>query len=71
MPRYRFSVQLSAAEVEDFYHGRAAWIQVRSQGKKIRLPWGHFRPFISHNGLHGQFELELDPQHRFVKLEPR
>ncbi|MFB9885888.1 DUF2835 family protein [Balneatrix alpica] len=67
--RYRFYVGLSYDDFMLIYRGQARAVVVQTEsGLSLRIPAERFRPFVSHSGIQGWFELEADEQHRFVAM---
>ena len=51
------------------YHGRAqAVIVLAEDGRRVQLPARNFRNFITKNGIHGRFEVELDDNNRLTGM---
>lgn len=62
MPSLVLDISLSAERFLAVYQGHANRVMVRSRdGRKVSLPAHHLRPFLTHDGIHGSFELEFDP----------
>lgn len=56
MPRLHFVIHISAEEYLRYYQFRANQVVVATEeGPTLRLPARHFRPFITHDGIHGRF----------------
>ena len=67
--RVRFKLFIPADRILSYYQGIAKSVSVISyEGQRIEFPAEHLRPFLSHDGVMGEFELEFDEQHRFVAL---
>jgi hypothetical protein len=70
MPRVRFSLSLTEQQYLDYYRGRAKIISVLAEdGQRIEFPAQRLRPFVTHRGIQGRFELYFDEQQKLVKLE--
>ncbi|NOZ37393.1 MAG: DUF2835 domain-containing protein [Gammaproteobacteria bacterium] len=70
MTRVRFSLNLPAETYRRYYQGQANMVQVRSlDGQRLRFPAAILRPYLSHAGVSGLFELEFDENQRFVSLQ--
>jgi len=54
-------IYLPADRLQAVYRGDANRVLVVSRdGRRINLPAHHLRPFITHSGVRGSFELEFD-----------
>lgn len=66
---YRFNLQIGRNEIRRYYQGTAREIRVLSEnGQRLSFAARHLRPFITENGIHGQFLLTTDENHRFLAL---
>lgn len=71
MIRYRFSLRISAGELQKYYQGSAQTLVVNSDcGKVIHLHVRYIRPFVNLSGVQGRFELQLTDQGQFHQLLP-
>ncbi|HEB85644.1 MAG TPA: DUF2835 family protein [Gammaproteobacteria bacterium] len=69
MARIRFSLSLPAQTYRRYYQGEVKMVQVKSlDGQKLRFPAAILRPYLSHAGVSGLFELEFDENQHFVSL---
>lgn len=61
MPSLVLDISLSAERFLAVYQGHANRVMLRSRdGRKVSLPAHHLRPFLTHDGIHGSFELEFE-----------
>ena len=66
----RFHLTISADDYLAYYAGQARSISVKADdGRRIKFPAEHLRPFVSHGGISGYFEIEFDQNHRFLSLK--
>lgn len=66
----RFSLALSARDFQRFYAGTARQVEVTAHdGRRVRFPAEHLRPFVTHAGVSGEFVITFDAQHRFRSLQ--
>ena len=66
----RFRLDLSSDEYLAYYQGVARDVVVRAEdGRRVRFPAGALQPFITHQGIHGRFELRFDATHQFLGLQ--
>lgn len=70
MPSLVLDIALSAEQFLAVYQGRANRILVRSRdGRRVSVPAHHFRAFLTHEGIHGSFELEFSAAGELLKLQ--
>jgi hypothetical protein len=70
MYRIRFSLQLSSEQYLAYYQGYVRNVSVLGDdGRRIEFPAEHLRGYLTHEGIHGRFEIQFDAQHRFVTLQ--
>ncbi len=66
----RFSLDISPEEFLLHYQGAASTVIVQADdGRHIQLPANSLRPFVSPQGVVGQFELELNQNNKLIKLK--
>jgi hypothetical protein len=64
-----FDLALSAERMRAVYQGRANRILVQSRdGRRVSVPAHHFRPFLTHEGVYGCFELEFNQAGQLLSL---
>lgn len=67
---YRFHAVLTAEQCLAYYQGAITQVLVWAEsGEKVQLPAHHFRPYISHFGLNGYFELTTTATGKFIGLK--
>ncbi|MCG8905750.1 MULTISPECIES: DUF2835 domain-containing protein [Pseudomonas] len=60
---------LPVDRLQALYRGHVNRVEVVSRdGRRINLPAYHLRPFVTHSGVHGSFELEFDDSGRLLAL---
>jgi len=68
--RYRFSIQIDQQAYLRYYQGSACTVQVFSEcGQRLRFPASRLRPFLTHTGIQGYFQLTVSPENRFIDLK--
>jgi len=68
--RISFGLSLSYEDYLEYYQGIARNVRVRAHnGQIIVFPAAKLRPFLVHNGVHGQFVISFDENNKFVSLE--
>ena len=66
----RFCLNLSAERYLQFYQGRASRVSVTSvDGRRIEFPANALRPFVTSQGVQGEFRLLIDENNRLLRLE--
>lgn len=69
MPSLVLDIALSAERLQAIYRGHANRIMAQSRdGRRVSLPAHHFRPFLTHTGIHGSFELEFSLEGELLSL---
>ncbi|MBV5307921.1 DUF2835 domain-containing protein [Chromatium okenii] len=70
MHRFYFRLAITAAQYQRYYQGKASSVVVKTHaGLNLSLPAAHLRRFITADGVHGDFCLTADAQHRMIALE--
>ena len=65
----RFTINMPADTYRHYYAGHAHFIQVQGHdGRSLRFPAEKLRPYLSHRGVQGEFELEFDENNKFISL---
>jgi Protein of unknown function (DUF2835) len=66
----RFHLHISAEDYLSYYQGAAKYVMVTTHGgSSIQFSAHLLRPFVGHDGVHGEFVLRYDQGHKFVGLE--
>ena len=69
MKQISFSLQLTPRQVEEYYRGRARHVVAEAaDGRIIQLPIKVLHPFISKQGIQGDFLVTTDDENRFLKI---
>jgi len=69
MQRIRFRIDLPAEHFYRYYQGAAQTVQVEARdGRRIQLPAINLRPFLSSEGVYGNFELIIDNNNKLLKI---
>lgn len=67
---YRFRLHISQQQYLKYYQGAASNVQVYSEnGQLLRFPASRLRPFLTHTGIEGRFQLTVSAENRFVELK--
>ena len=71
MKQISLSLQLTPRQVEEYYRGRARHLFAEAaDGRIIQLPIKVLHPFISKQGIQGDFLVTTDDENRFLKIAP-
>lgn len=69
MPTMKFSLNISAEEYLRYYQGTGKTVvAIEEGGRQIQFPAAKLRPFVSHDGVQGWYEIEFDHNHKFISL---
>ena len=70
MNRYEFHLRISADQYLDYYRGAARHVLARcATGQTVQFPAGLLQPFVTAEGIHGNFALTCDDNNRNPRLE--
>jgi len=65
----RFQLSLSADQYLKVYQGIAKNISIRADdGRRISFPAQNIKPFLTHTGIYGYFEMELTAENKFISI---
>jgi hypothetical protein len=65
-----FALNISQDEYLRYYQGTVRHVIARGRdGRTVQFPAGLLRRFITRDGIHGEFRLRFDDQHKLVDLE--
>ena len=65
-----FTIHISTEEFLEYYRGSAKnVVLILRNGQTIQFPANILQPFVSHDGVHGQFILRFDNQHKLVDIK--
>lgn len=65
----RFTLDIPADVYRSYYTGQAQHVVVKADdGRNVRLPAGTLRQFLTHDGVRGVFEMELDQNNKLVSI---
>lgn len=68
--RIRFYLDISAEEYLHYYRGSAQNVATTAvDGRRVRFPAAVLRPYVTNQGVRGEFILHYDDHNRFVRLE--
>lgn len=70
MQKIEFHLHLSPEQYLAYYRGQAKFVQiVAADGRIVRFPAEILREFVTHDGVVGNFILEIDADHKCRKLQ--
>lgn len=65
----RFKLALSYDQFLAVYQGTAKTVTtLADDGRRIVFPAGNIQRYLTRDGIHGHFEMELTAQHKFVGI---
>ena len=66
----RFRLDISTDEYLAYYQGAARDVLVRAEdGRRVKFPASALQAHITHDGIHGRFELRFDANHKLIGLQ--
>ena len=72
MNRYEFHLRISPDQYLDYYRGTVRQVVVRcTGGLSVQFPAALLQRFVTPEGIHGDFVLTCDGQHKNSRLERR
>lgn len=69
MTEYEFNLYLSAEKYQQFYSGKVKHVVAQDQqGVTVQFPAAILRPFVTKNGIQGQFVIRMDKNNKFIDI---
>ena len=69
MPEIRFRLDISPQRYLSYYQGTVRNVlAVSVDGRRIQFPADRLRPFVTHDGVRGEFVLEFDDNNKYVGM---
>lgn len=66
----RFALKLSYDQYLKVYQGVAQNVSVvADDGRRVAFPAGRIQSFLTREGIHGYFEMELTAENKFVSIK--
>jgi hypothetical protein len=70
MNRYAFHLRITSEQYLDYYRGTAKSVVVRAvSGQTVQFPASLLQRFVSPDGIHGDFVLVCDDNHKCIGLQ--
>lgn len=70
MKRYEFTLHISSEQYLDYYRGMVRSVVARSTvGETVQFPVTLLQRFVTKEGIHGQFVLTCDDNHKHAQLQ--
>ena len=67
--QYHFNLLISAADYLRYYQGSAQSVVVTThQGLRVKFPASALRPYVTKDGINGQFALFTDEDNKMLEL---
>jgi uncharacterized protein DUF2835 len=61
---------ISAEEYQRLYQGAVKDVLARAvDGRRVRFPANILRPYVTHEGVRGRFQIIFDDEHRFQSIQ--
>lgn len=61
MNKITFSIKISSQEYLKSYQTNGCLVSILADdGRRLKLPAKHLRPYLTHTGIQGRFELTFD-----------
>ena len=68
----RIRLAISAEEYLAYYQGSAQDVVARSDDNRvIRFPASAIRKFVTHDGIHGCFEISFDENNKLIAIQKK
>jgi transcription initiation factor TFIID subunit TAF12 len=68
--RVRFKLSLSSEQFLQVYQGIAKNVTARTDnGQVIQFQAQHIKPFLTHDGIYGYFEMMFSAEHKFMGIK--
>ncbi len=69
MQQVTLNLYISADEYLKLYRGQAHYASARAlDGRKVRFPAHILKPYVTHEGIRGLFEICFDGQGKFLSI---
>jgi hypothetical protein len=66
----RFTLNLSPEQYLSYYQGHARRVSlIADDGRRVEFPANALRPFVSQQGVQGDFELLIDDNNRLLNIK--
>ncbi|MBT3623396.1 MAG: DUF2835 family protein [Gammaproteobacteria bacterium] len=66
----RLALEIPESSIRLWYEGRVQQVIATDHtGRKVQFPIGILRPFITHDGVSGVFELEVEQSGRLASIK--
>ena len=67
---FTVNLRISSEDFVAYYKGAAKRVSAKDQsGKVIEFPAFVLRPYLTSQGIEGQFQIKCDEQNRFIAIE--
>ena len=64
------NLHISAEQYQRLYEGTVKFVSARSvDGKTVRFPAAILRPYVTHAGISGTFQIYFSAEKRFERIE--
>ena len=70
MPIVQVNLAISSTEFSRYYRGHASNVICKSvDGRTVQFPAAVLRPYLTHDGIVGNFEIEFSKLGKFIRID--
>ena len=70
MPIVQVKLAISSTEFSRYYRGQASNVLCKTlDGRTVQLPAAVLRPYLTHDGIYGNFAIEFSEQNKFISID--
>ena len=70
MPIVQVKLAISSTEFSRYYRGQASNVICKStDGRTVQFPAAVLRPYLTHDGIFGNFAIEFSEQSKFIGIK--
>jgi hypothetical protein len=63
-------LHISSTDYQTYYSGAVRNVAATTtNGLKVQFPANILRPFVGHDGIHGEFVIEFDENNKFIGID--
>jgi len=67
--KIRFHIHIESDEYLRYYQGLADKVRlVADNGQVVMFPANRLKPFLTHDGITGHFEMQFDQNNKFISI---
>ena len=70
MPTVQIKLAISSTEYSRYYRGQASNVICKAKdGRTVQFPAAVLRPYLTHDGIFGEFNIEFSDQNKFLEIK--